>query len=736
MTASRKKTPKSKGTAAHSPFRKPRQPKPSFDLDTPFDELDDIMVVNRLATPDWDSSGGGEREPHTYAASTMPATVKEFFALDGPLQRLSVLANRTYEERPQQVDMALAVAAALLGGRHLAVEAPTGVGKTFSYLVPAIIHARLKMKPVVVTTHTINLQEQIVNKDLPLLKSVFDRGLRYALAKGRQNYLCQRRLALLTAHPQELLPGLVVSELDQIIEWSRQTHTGDRSELRFEPAKQIWETVCCEPWNCLKSKCPSFKSCFLMQARRKLGDADIIVANHALYFADLRMKLEAEAAARLRGEAAETMPESLIPEYVAVIFDEGHTLEDAAADHLGLRLSSIGLRRILDRLYSGDKGRGLLYDFENARLTVIAAAERADHFFGRLGEWLKTLPQNPLRYTEKGYLPDLLAVVLERVEAELRLIIAEFKNDPEQTGFVQELTGLQQQLFDFRLNYQRFVNMELEGCVYWIETTPGSLPGVSFNAVPVELGPMLRSQVFEKPFTVIITSATLAVNRSMDYFLKRLGGETCDSLVLSSPFDFRRQVKLYLSRSLPEPNSPEFLPAACREIQRFLVLTHGKAFVLFTSYKMMQDAAALLASFFDAKRIKLMVQGEGLPRSQMLDAFKKDRDSVIFGTSSFWTGVDVPGEALSNVIIVRLPFAVPDHPVIAARQELIEQRGGRSFTDYSVPEAVLRFRQGFGRLIRSKTDTGIVVVLDNRILTKPYGKLFLDSLPECDVEQF
>jgi ATP-dependent DNA helicase DinG len=735
MIAPRKKT-KGKEGASHWAAKKSKPAKPLIDLDTPFDELDDIVVVNHLATPDWDSISVGEREPHTYASSAMPATVKEFFAVDGPLQQLSVLARRTYEERPQQVDMALAVADALLKGRHLAVEAPTGVGKTFSYLVPAIIHARLKMKPVVVTTHTINLQEQIVNKDLPLLRSVFDRGLRYALAKGRQNYLCQRRLALLTAHPQELLPGLAVSELDQIIDWSRQTQTGDRSELRFEPSKQIWETVCCEPWNCLKSKCPCFKSCFLMQARRKLSDADIIVANHALYFADLRMKLETEAAAQLRGEAAESMPDSLIPDYAAVIFDEGHTLEDAAADHLGLRLSSIGLRRILDRLYSGEKGRGLLYDFENARLIVIAAAEKADLFFGRLREWLLTLPQSPLRYTEKGYLPDLLSASLERVESELRVIAGEFKNDPEQTGFVQELIGLQQQLFDFRLNYQRFIHMELEGCVYWIETTPGSLPGVSFNAVPVELGPMLRGHVFEKPFTVIITSATLAVNRSMDYFLKRLGGETCDSLVLSSPFDFRKQVKLYLSRSLPEPNAPEFLAAACREIQRFMVLTHGKAFVLFTSHKMMQDAAALLSSFFDAKRIKLMVQGEGLPRSQMLEAFKNDTDSVIFGTNSFWTGVDVPGEALSNVIIVRLPFAVPDHPVIAARQELIEQRGGRSFTDYSVPEAILRFRQGFGRLIRSKTDTGIVVVLDNRILTKPYGRLFLDSLPQCDVEEF
>ena len=656
---------------------------------------------------------------------------ESFFGADSPLRN----ANATdkfafkYEPRQQQVDMAYAVADAFDNRENLCIEAPTGVGKTFAYLVPAFFHACQTDKPVVITTHTISLQDQILNRDIPLLAKFLNVKIDAVVAKGRSNYLCLRKLNTIADMDQSLLPDdNITGDLGRLVSWAEKTKTGDHTDMNRPISPQLWNAVCCERGNCLNGQCPFFASCFLMAARRRIGKARIIIANHAFFFAALAT--DARIAPRPDAESRER--EKLLPDFSALVIDEGHTLEDAAANHLGIRADSLTIRRILGRLYSDERKTGLLAAerFSEARELVTDARRRATLFFSSLLNWMEPQNKNPLRYFVPNHIENYLAAPFAKLEKSL----SAFADDEEDAAVKTELECLKDAIEEQHMALDVFFTMARQDFVYWMEIFGREKNDISFNCIPVDVSPLLAEQVFNKP-PVIVTSATLAVNGDIRYFMGRIGAGNARSMILDTPFDFKHQVQTYIAKNMPDPRDLDaFLDKAEGHLRHFLALTNGRTFVLFTSYNMMNNLAKRMETFFSENNLTLLLQGDGLPTLKMIEKFKSTERAVIFGTSSFWTGVDVPGDALSSVIIMRLPFANPDHPLELARTERATALGKNAFFDYTVPEAVLKFRQGFGRLIRTKDDTGIVVILDSRIIQKRYGQSFLNSIPECPVE--
>ena len=656
---------------------------------------------------------------------------ESFFGENSPLRNANAPDGVAfkYEPRQQQVDMAYAVADAFDNNENLCIEAPTGVGKTFAYLVPAFFHACQTEKPVVITTHTISLQDQILNRDIPLLAKFLNVKIDAVVAKGRSNYLCLRKLNEIADMDQSLLPDdNITGDLGRLVSWAEKTKTGDHTDMNRPIAPQLWNAVCCERGNCLNGQCPFFASCFLMAARRRIGKARIIIANHAFFFAALAT--DARLATRPDAESHER--EKLLPDFSALVIDEGHTLEDAAANHLGIRADSLTIRRILGRLYSDERKTGLLAAerFSEARELVVDARRRATLFFSSLLNWMEPQNKNPLRYFVPNHIENYLATPFAKLEKSL----AAFADNEEDAAVKVELECLKDAVEEQHVALDIFFTMARQDFVYWMEIFGRDKNDISFNCIPVDVSPLLAEQVFRKP-PVIVTSATLAVNGDIHYFMNRIGASNAKSMILDTPFDFKKQVQTYIAKNMPDPRDVEaFLDKAEGHLRHFLTLTNGRTFVLFTSYSMMNNLAKRMEAFFEENNLTLLLQGDGLPTLKMIEKFKSTERSVIFGTSSFWTGVDVPGDALSSVIIMRLPFANPDHPLELARTERTAALGKNAFFDYTVPEAVLKFRQGFGRLIRTKDDTGIVVILDSRIIQKRYGQTFLHSIPECPVE--
>jgi len=638
--------------------------------------------------------------------------VEEVFGPEG----LIAQAHPEYEYRPGQITMAQAVMRAFEQKRHLIVEAGTGTGKTLAYLVPAVAAALGGRGRVIVSTGTKNLQEQLMEKDIPFLQSILPKPFSATYMKGRNNYLCLNRLGRAEASP--ILEGLEeVDYFDEVLQWSRETEIGDRAELaRLPESLSFWRHIDARSESCLGQKCPEFDPCFITRMRGRAQQADIVVVNHHLFFADLNLR--------------NGMYGAVLPDYTAVILDEAHLIEDVASEYFGSQVSNYQTDDLIR-----DIGMLRIEDSETDRALTRSASRLltfADSFWmgfrpGRGDEGGGRYPIVPgtfaVRNVSGGFTSTPLGDLYSALEGALMRVETTLDGIKEKPPEVENLVRRIRQI---RFDLQFIVTGSDRKFVYWIERRNR---GIFLRASPIDVAGLLQDKLFDEIPTVVLTSATLSSGGNFAFIRDRLGLDAADDLIAESTFDYESQAILYLPPRMPDPRSRDWSEACATEVIRILNATEGRAFVLSTSIAGMRALYEQVSAEIDYPSL---LQGSA-SKGQLLKTFRETPNAVLFATSSFWQGVDVRGEQLSCVIIDKLPFAVPTDPIVAARQRYIEDMGGSSFHEYSVPQAIISLKQGLGRLIRSTTDRGVLAVLDPRLRTKPYGRTFIKSLPKCRI---
>jgi len=693
-----------------------------------------------------------------------PVTAADMLSPDGPLAE----QMRLIEDRPSQRDMIAHVADTYNDGGIALLEAGTGVGKSFAYLVPAILWALKNDERTVVSTNTINLQEQLVGKDLPVLGKALGtegRPVRWALLKGWHNYLCLSRLDHAKGHFGTLLEPNRQDELDAIQKWSRTTRDGSRSDLNFMPSGEVWDEVAAEPDLCGRLKCKYFDKCFVFEARRRAADADVVVVNHHLLASDLAVR---------HAQGGNWEDAAVLPPYRRLILDEGHHLEDTAAEHLGKRASSRGIERLFGRLERNNKGvlpslrqamtaeldesRGpeLLMRLASRCVPALSAARAASaRLFAELDGWLQNKP-DPVQRLADAFVDDevwqrgledgleAFHYAVGRLREELAGLMQELDEGDDEpserlAALASELRAICSRLDGARDAVQAALRPAPGSppAVRWLERRqPGNL---ALATAPLDMAPLLQEILFERVESIVITSATLAAGGKFDFLAHRLGLDLAPVRpgpreILPSPFEFRQQCLFAIPDDAPEPSAgsdahDRYTADVAADLAE---CSDGGMFVLFTSYRSLRKVSAILKERRDvAGRWPLLVQGDG-QRDVLLRRFREMGNAILFGTDSFWEGVDVPGHALRALVLAKLPFKVPTEPLTAARLEAIEAAGGDSFNEYQVPLAGLKLKQGFGRLIRTRTDVGTVVLLDPRVLRKRYGQTLLAGLPPAE----
>lgn len=624
--------------------------------------------------------------------------------------------HKDYEYRIGQIKMAEAVLRAFEEKKHLIVEAGTGTGKTLAYLVPAIAAALAKNKRVIISTGTKNLQEQLMEKDIPFLQKIMPKKFTAAYMKGRSNYACLYRIK--KAENQPILDGLdEMDYFEEVRHWSRESETGDRAELVNLPENiSFWSRINAKSETCLGQKCPDFEACFITKMRERADEADIVIVNHHLFFADLN----------IRGNEYGRV----LPDYGAVIFDEAHLIEDIAADYFGFQISSFQLDELVrdaDVLPITDAI--VSRDFTKLAAKIIGLADQFWIRFTQVRANDGRFPLTPNAFaqrTQKGEIePTTLGEAYFALDSALERLETALDVYAEQ---LTEADSLVRRVRQTRFDLEFIVTQAEKNYVYWLEKRG---KGMFLRASPIDVSALLQEKLFEKVETVVLTSATLSSNGKFDFIKDRLGleNEKTDSLLAPSAFNYEKQAIIYIPKAMPDPRAPEYTQIAANEIIKLLQITQGRAFVLATSNFSMNALYELVSMRVN---FPCLVQGS-MSKAGLLDRFRQTPNAVLFATSSFWQGVDVRGEQLSCVIIDKLPFAVPTDPIVAARTRFIDENGGKSFFDYSVPQAVITLKQGIGRLIRSKTDKGVIALLDTRLRTKSYGRDFLNSLPRTRI---